>query len=161
MIDGVNDKIAGAHSELVVKVYGNDFAEMRRIAERDRRRCSRTIPGAADVAIDQEPPLPQLQIHVDREAAARFGINVSDISDLIEIGIGGKPVGAGLPRRAPLRRRRSASSRPCATAPRRSATSPSLGHGDARIPLSQVAEDRAARPARARSRARRTGVTSR
>jgi cobalt-zinc-cadmium resistance protein CzcA len=50
-------------------------------------------PGAVDVAIDQEPPLPQLQVQVDREAAARFGVNVSEISDLIEVGIGGRPVG--------------------------------------------------------------------
>ena len=91
MIDGVNDKIAGAHSDLVVKVYGNDFAETRRIAEKVVDSLKQT-PGAADVAIDQEPPLPQLQISVDRAAAARFGLNVTDISDLIEIGIGGRPV---------------------------------------------------------------------
>ena len=92
MIDGVNDKISGAHSELVVKVYGNDFAETRRIAT-ETVDVLRAVQGSADVAIDQEPPLPQLQINVDREAAARFGVNVSDISDLIEIGIGGRPVG--------------------------------------------------------------------
>ena len=93
MIDGVNDKIAGAHSELVVKVYGHDFAEMRRIAEGIVATLGK-VPGSADVAIDQEPPLPQLQIKVDREATARFGINVSDISVVIEEGIGGKPVGS-------------------------------------------------------------------
>ncbi|HEX7664289.1 MAG TPA: efflux RND transporter permease subunit, partial [Polyangiaceae bacterium] len=91
MIDGVNDKISGAHSELVVKVYGNDFAETRRIAEKTVEVLKAT-PGAVDVAIDQEPPLPQLQLSVDRAAAARFGLNVTDISDLIEIGIGGRPV---------------------------------------------------------------------
>jgi cobalt-zinc-cadmium resistance protein CzcA len=93
MIDGVNDKIAGAHSELVVKVYGRDFAETRRIAD-DVVRVIQSVPGSADVAIDQEPPLPQLQINVNREAAARYGVNVSDISDLIEVGIGGRPVGS-------------------------------------------------------------------
>ncbi len=92
MIDGVNDKIAGAHSELVVKVYGHDFDEMRRIAT-EIVDVLNSISGAVDVAIDQEPPLPQLQISVDRAAAARFGLNVSDISDLIEEGIGGKSVG--------------------------------------------------------------------
>lgn len=91
MIDGVNDKIAGAHSELVVKVYGRDFAETRRIAQEVVKTLEAT-PGAVDVAIDQEPPLPQLQINVNREAAARFGINVTQISDLIEIAIGGKAV---------------------------------------------------------------------
>jgi cobalt-zinc-cadmium resistance protein CzcA len=89
MIDGVNDKIAGAHSELVVKVIGNDFKETRRIAE-EASAALAGVAGAADVAIDQEPPLPQLQIKVNREAAARFGINVSDVADLIETAVGGK-----------------------------------------------------------------------
>jgi len=92
MIDGVNDKIAGAHSELVLKIYGQDLDEMRRIADETVNALAQ-VPGAADVAIDQEPPLPQLQIHVDREIAARFGVAVSDIAELIEVGIGGRSVG--------------------------------------------------------------------
>ncbi|MCD8174087.1 MAG: CusA/CzcA family heavy metal efflux RND transporter [Alistipes sp.] len=91
MIDGVMDKIAGAHSELVVKVYGNDFDETRRIAG-DIAATLRTVRGAVDVDIDQEPPLPQLQIHIDRDAVARYGLNFSDVGDLIEIAIGGKAV---------------------------------------------------------------------
>ena len=92
MIDGVNDKIAGAHSELVLKVFGHEFGEMRRVADEVVRTLEK-VPGAADVAVDQEPPLPQLLIDVDREACARIGLNVSDISDLIEIGIGGRAIG--------------------------------------------------------------------
>jgi heavy metal efflux system protein len=92
MIDGVNDKIAGAHSELVVKVYGRDFDEMRRIGA-DVVRVVEGVRGSADVAIDQEPPLPQVQVQIDREAAARYGINTTDIKELIEIAIGGRAVG--------------------------------------------------------------------
>lgn len=91
MIDGVNDKIAGAHSQLVVKIFGDDFRELRRIA-RDVSDILKATPGATDVAIDQEPPLPQIAIKVDREAAARYGINVADVASLIEKGIGGDPV---------------------------------------------------------------------
>jgi len=91
MIDGVLDKLAGAHSDLVVKVYGNDFGETRRIAS-EVDQVLKTVPGAEDVIIDQEPPLPQVRIEVDRAAAARYGINVADIADLIGTGIGGKPV---------------------------------------------------------------------
>lgn len=91
MIDGVMDKIAGAHSELVVKVYGDDFKETRRIAEEVLSTLEQ-VRGAVDLDIDQEPPLPQLQIHLDRDAIARYGLNVSDVSDLIEIAIGGKAV---------------------------------------------------------------------
>jgi cobalt-zinc-cadmium resistance protein CzcA len=91
MIDGVNDKIAGAHSELVVKVFGRDFAKTRELAEQIDS-VLKTVPGATDVAIDQEPPLPQLQVIVNRDAAARFGINVSDITDLVQMAIGGEPI---------------------------------------------------------------------
>lgn len=91
MIDGVNDKVAGAHSELVVKVFGEDFTETRRIAE-EILTTLEGVEGAVDLAIDQEPPLPQMQIVIDRDAAARFGINVSQISELIEVGIGGSEV---------------------------------------------------------------------
>lgn len=91
MIDGVNDKVAGAHSELVIKVFGEDFIETRRIAE-DILSTLETVEGAVDLAIDQEMPLPQMQIAIDRDAAARFGINVSHISELIEVGIGGREV---------------------------------------------------------------------
>lgn len=91
MIDGVMDKIAGAHSELVIKIFGSDFKETRRIAE-DVLRTLRKIKGAVDLAIDQEPPLPQLQVKIDREAVARYGLNVSDVADLIEVAIGGRAV---------------------------------------------------------------------
>jgi cobalt-zinc-cadmium resistance protein CzcA len=91
MIDGVNDKIAGAHSDLVIKVFGQDFGEMRRIAG-DIVSVLEKVPGAVDVTINQEPPLPQIQVRVDREAAARFGINIADVAGIIESGIGGKAV---------------------------------------------------------------------
>lgn len=91
MIDGVMDKIAGAHSELVVKVYGEDFRETRRIAEEITRALG-TVRGAVDLDIDQEPPLPQLQISMNRDAIARYGLNVSDVADLIEVAVGGKAI---------------------------------------------------------------------
>jgi len=91
MIDGVNDKISGAHSDLVLKVFGHEFGELRRIAS-ELVALLETVPGASDVTIDQEPPLPQIQVRVNREAAARFGINIADIATIIESGIGGKAV---------------------------------------------------------------------
>ncbi|MCX7651136.1 MAG: CusA/CzcA family heavy metal efflux RND transporter [Flavobacteriales bacterium] len=91
MIDGVMDKIAGAHSELVVKVFGQDFRETRRIAE-EVLKILRTVPGAVDLAIDQEPPLPQIQIIADRQKIAQYGLNVEDVAELIEVAIGGKAV---------------------------------------------------------------------
>ncbi len=91
MIDNVNDKVAGAHSQLVIKIFGDDFNELRRIGKQIVEVLENT-PGAADVSIDQEPPLPQIAVKVDRAATARYGINVADISDLIRTGIGGEAV---------------------------------------------------------------------
>ncbi len=91
MIDGVNDKISGAHSDLVVKIFGDDLTAAREVAQH-MVDVLRTVPGAVDVAIDQEPPLPQLQVVVDREAAARYGVNVQDVAQLIEVAIGGAAV---------------------------------------------------------------------
>lgn len=91
MIDGVMDKISGAHSELVVKIYGDDFNETRRIAD-DVMKTLKNVKGAVDLAIDQEPPLPQLQIHANRDKIAQYGLNVADVAELIEVAIGGKAI---------------------------------------------------------------------
>ncbi|MDR3141862.1 MAG: CusA/CzcA family heavy metal efflux RND transporter [Tannerellaceae bacterium] len=91
IIDMVMDQIAGSHSDLAVKVYGEDLDETRRIAAEIEKTVA-GIQGATDVIIDQEPPLPQLQIIADRDKIARYGLNVEDVSELIEVAIGGKAV---------------------------------------------------------------------
>jgi cobalt-zinc-cadmium resistance protein CzcA len=91
ILDMVNDMISGAHSDLIIKIFGDDFTESRRVAQ-SMVNLLQGIRGAKDVAIDQEPQLLQLQIKVNREAAARYGINIADVDDLIETAIGGKAV---------------------------------------------------------------------
>jgi cobalt-zinc-cadmium resistance protein CzcA len=91
IIDMVMDQVAGSHSDLAVKIYGEDPVETRRIAE-DVETVVRSIKGSADVVIDQEPPLPQLQIAIDRDRIARYGLNAADVSELIEVAVGGKAV---------------------------------------------------------------------
>ncbi|MFZ6848983.1 efflux RND transporter permease subunit [Undibacterium sp. RuRC25W] len=91
IIDGVNDAIGGAHSPLVLRVYGTDLKENRRIGNQIVD-ILQTIKGTASASLFQEPPIPQMAIKIDREAAARFGINVQDIANLIQTGIGGAPV---------------------------------------------------------------------
>lgn len=91
IIDMVMDQIAGTHSDLALKIYSDDNDEGRVVAEKVVKILS-DIPGATDVAIDQEPPTPQLQIRVDRERIAQYGLNVSDVAQLIELAIGGKAI---------------------------------------------------------------------
>ena len=91
IIDMVMDQMAGSHSDLAVKVYGEDLDKTREIAQQVVSLVS-GIDGAADVVIDQEPPLPQLRIVTDRAKIAQYGLNVADVADLIEVAIGGKAV---------------------------------------------------------------------
>jgi heavy metal efflux system protein len=89
--DMVFDAVGGAHSALVIRVMGDDFAEDRRIAG-EIVDVLRNIMGTAEASIFQEPPLPQIAIQADRAAAARYGINVSDITNLVQTGVGGAAI---------------------------------------------------------------------
>ncbi|MGV8092927.1 MAG: efflux RND transporter permease subunit [Mangrovibacterium sp.] len=91
IIDMVMDQIAGAHSDLGIKIYGKDMAESRRIAEQVKKVIE-GVEGSADVGIMEEPFLPQLQIVADRDKIAQYGLNVADVAELIEVAIGGKAV---------------------------------------------------------------------
>ena len=91
ILDSIKDKIFEPHSQLAVKVMGEDFNELRRIGK-GVAEVLRGVPGTENVSIDDRPPLPQITITADREAAARYGINVADIADLIQTGIGGGAV---------------------------------------------------------------------
>jgi len=91
IIDMVMDQIAGAHSDLAIKIYGEDMVESRRMAEQ-AVKIVEGIQGAADVGIMEEPFLPQLQIVADRDKIAQYGLNIADVAELIEVAIGGKAI---------------------------------------------------------------------
>jgi len=91
IVDGVNDMVGGAHSPLVLRIYGNDFRELRRIGA-EIVDVLRQTPGTGEASIFQEPPIPQLIIEADREAAARYGINVADIMNLVQNAVGSAPI---------------------------------------------------------------------
>ncbi|MEJ0004157.1 MAG: CusA/CzcA family heavy metal efflux RND transporter, partial [Pararobbsia sp.] len=91
IVDGEDDMIGGAHSALVLRLYGEDFKEMRRIGG-DIVEVLKGVRGTNDASIFQEPEIPQLVIETDRDAAARYGINVADVNTLIQNAIGGAPI---------------------------------------------------------------------
>ena len=91
IIDGVNDLIGGAHSPLVIKIFGDDLGELRGIG-RQIVEVLYTIAGTSSASIFQEPPIPQIEIQLDRERAARYGVNMTDVQNVIQTGIGQAPV---------------------------------------------------------------------
>ena len=83
--------IGGAHSPLVIKIYGDDLNELRDHRPANRRRALYDR-GTASASIFQEPPIPQIEIKLDREKAARYGINMTDVQNVIQTGVGQAPV---------------------------------------------------------------------
>jgi heavy metal efflux system protein len=91
IIDNVNDMIGGAHSPLVIKVYGDDLQQLRAIGQQ-MVDVLYTVRGTSSASIFQEPPIPQINITVDRDKAARYGINIADVQNVIQTGVGQAPV---------------------------------------------------------------------
>ncbi|ACI50477.1 heavy metal efflux pump, CzcA family [Gluconacetobacter diazotrophicus PA1 5] len=90
--DNMNDLVGGAHSPLVLRVYGDDFKELRRIGNQVVD-ILKQVPGTADASIFQEPEIPQMDITVDRAAAARYGITGTDVMNVVQNMVGDAPVG--------------------------------------------------------------------
>jgi len=89
--DNVDEALAGTKGELAIKLYGPDFFVMDAKAK-EIAAVLRDIRGVTDLDFDHATGQPQLQIVVDRAAAARYGINVQDIQDVIETATKGKVV---------------------------------------------------------------------
>jgi cobalt-zinc-cadmium resistance protein CzcA len=91
IIDQVMEIVTGSAADLAVSVVGDDLGFMRQKAD-SIVAVVKATKGAENVNIEQEGPQEQLAININREAAARFGINVVDIQNMIEAAIGGKAI---------------------------------------------------------------------
>ena len=87
-----NELISGVRSDVAVKVYGDDLDVMTAVG-RQIEATLQTVPGAADVKIEQTTGLPLLTVHLDREAIARYGLAVAEVQELISTALGGTAVG--------------------------------------------------------------------
>ncbi|HEX3096792.1 MAG TPA: CusA/CzcA family heavy metal efflux RND transporter [Usitatibacter sp.] len=87
--DNVLESISQVDGQIVVKVRGDDLDRIHDEARRILDEIS-GVPGVARAFIDREGSLPQYVIDIDREAAARYGVNVGDIQDLVETAMAGK-----------------------------------------------------------------------
>ena len=88
-----NELISGVRSDVAVKVYGDDFEQMQRTANADRRACCADVPGAADVKVEQTEGLPMMNVDDRPRAIARYGLNVADVQDVVAAAVGGREAG--------------------------------------------------------------------
>jgi cobalt-zinc-cadmium resistance protein CzcA len=91
IIDTSTEMATGSSADLAVIINGSDLKKLRELARRTLAMLRQT-PGAADTSIEQEDEQGQLSIRVNRDEVARYGINVSEVQDVIELAIGGRAV---------------------------------------------------------------------
>ena len=91
IINRIDMLATGVRTMIGVKVFGNDLNKIQEVSEQVAA-VLRKIPGSVDVIPDQNIGKGYLEITIDRQKAARYGVNVGDIQDVIEVALGGKPI---------------------------------------------------------------------
>ncbi len=87
-----NELISGVRSDVAVKVFGDDMAVLNATAG-EIAETLQGLNGASEVKVEQTSGLPVLTINIDRDKAARFGLNVGDVQDTIAVAVGGRQAG--------------------------------------------------------------------
>jgi cobalt-zinc-cadmium resistance protein CzcA len=89
--DNMEEAVSGVKGELAVKLYGGNLRTLENVAEKIQAQMA-SIPGVGDLGIFRIVGQPNLNLQVDRAAAARWGINVADIQDAVQTAVGANAV---------------------------------------------------------------------
>lgn len=87
-----NELISGVRSDVAIKVFGDDMSQLFLTAESISKVLGQ-IPGVADVKVEQISGLPLITIEIDRKALARYGLNINQVQEALQIAMGGKKAG--------------------------------------------------------------------
>lgn len=87
----VQELIAGVRSDVAVTLFGDDLDELRRYGD-EIRRVVEQVPGASDAKLEQTAGLPFLRVKIRRDEIARYGINASQVLDVVQT-LGGRLAG--------------------------------------------------------------------
>jgi Cu(I)/Ag(I) efflux system membrane protein CusA/SilA len=131
---------SGFRAMMGVKIYGSDLREIERIGLRIEQLLHE-VPGATDIVADRIVGKPYIQIEIDRERMGRYGVNIRDVQDVIEMALGGLNLMESVEgrERYPIRVRLARDFREDAEAIERTSVPTASG---AQVPLAQLASIR-------------------
>jgi CzcA family heavy metal efflux pump len=87
----MDEVLSGVRSAIAVKIYGPELDQLRAIGQQVES-VMKTIPGLVDLQLEPQIPLKQVQIKFDRNAAARYGLQIGDLAETIETALNGRTV---------------------------------------------------------------------
>ena len=91
LADRIGHMLSGVSAKVAVKVYGSDLDELRRLGTQIAD-IARTIPGLEEARVEQQAPIPQLRIEIDRKRALAYGITPGDLNEQLAALMGGEAV---------------------------------------------------------------------
>ena len=87
-----NELITGVRSDLAIKIFGEDLDVLYKKAN-EIEKAIKNVPGAADISVEKIAGLPQMSVKYDRNKIAMYGLNISDVNDVLQAGFAGKTAG--------------------------------------------------------------------
>ena len=87
----MDEVLSGVRSQIAVKVFGADLEQLRLIGAEVEEQM-KTVEGVVDLQREPQIPIPQIQVKFDRQAAGRYGLNVGELSEIIETSLNGQVV---------------------------------------------------------------------
>ena len=143
--DNVAEQVSGVKGENSIKVFGNDLQELTDTADKIKAVLER-VPGVTDLGVFTSLGQPTIQIDIDRERAARYGLSPGDINSMIRTAVGGESAGDvyehGSDRHFPIVVRLAPEYRQSAEAISKLTIGVSGAKGITQIPLGEVAHIR-------------------
>lgn len=88
-----NELITGVRADIAIKIFGEDLDILNRKAHQIESLIG-NVEGAADIIVEKIAGLPQMSVKYDRAKIARYGLNISDLNELVSAGFAGKKVGS-------------------------------------------------------------------
>jgi CzcA family heavy metal efflux pump len=91
----IDHMISGTRANIALKIYGEDLGTLRGLAEQVKAVAEK-VPGAVDVAVEQQIDIPEIEVRADRDAVARFGLTTGEVAEAVERSFAGEVVGSML-----------------------------------------------------------------
>jgi len=88
----IDHMLSGTRANIAVKVFGDDLRTLRRLGE-NVRNAMQTVPGVADLSLEQQMDVPFVRFVLNRPAIARYGLRPGDVAEAIETSFAGATVG--------------------------------------------------------------------
>ena len=87
-----NELITGVRADIAIKIFGENLETLNNKAN-EVKQLIENVPGASDIVVEKVEGLPQMNVSYNRAKVARYGLNISELNEMVSMGFAGRSVG--------------------------------------------------------------------